>query len=82
MAKKDSTIENVDAPKISRKDLGEQRSKLYEVQGNDGTFTRCQRNNKTGDIAVNFELDGYLIRASINPITQKVRGRVIPIPAA
>jgi hypothetical protein len=67
----------VNAPKISRREQGEQRSKLSDVEGVDGTFTKCQRNNATGDISMMFEIDGHLIRASINPITEKVRGRII-----
>jgi len=90
MAKKDfkndgeiATVENVEpvmvTKKPSRKESGEQRSKIDTVEGIDGTFTKCQRSNATGDIALNFELDGHLIRCTVNPITEKVRGRVIHI---
>jgi hypothetical protein len=65
--------------KPSRKEQGLSRTKIDMVEGVDGTFTKCRRENDTGDIQLNFELDGHLIRCTVNPIVEKVRGRVIHI---
>lgn len=63
--------------KTSRKEIGEARSKIDSVEGIEGTFTQCQRSNDTGDIKLLFELDGHMVRATVNPITGRVKGRII-----
>lgn len=76
-----SSVENTEIQSVekkpSRKELGAIRSKIDSVEGVDGTFTKCQRANDTGDIQLNFELDGHLVRCTVNPICERVRGRII-----
>lgn len=74
---KKNTTEN----KPTRKEIAETKTKMSDVEGIDGTFIKCARSNTTGDIAMNFELNGFNVRCTINPNTEKVRGRVYPIPS-